>query len=182
MYTPLIWICARANLDRGYNGQSIAIMSNSQAAIQEPSSPVIWSTMVLGVPSETELAWEKHQSYPPLGAWTHWCRRDRIGRWATRKGTSTPQVGPEPFCGLEMLSSMRKWKQWLLSREVDSGEKQKYDQGFKVNNLQRILFKTFYARRMIATTAERGRATSPSLPTRVQELALAAAVFGGQLK
>lgn len=40
-----IEICVRANLDRGCIGQSIAIMSGNEAAIQS-----------LGVPAETELA------------------------------------------------------------------------------------------------------------------------------
>lgn len=54
-----IEVCVRENLYRGYIGQGITVMSDSQA---------------LGVPAETELAWEKQQRGPPLGNWTHWCR------------------------------------------------------------------------------------------------------------
>lgn len=38
--------CAREKLDRGYNGQNMAIMSDSHAAVQALSSPVVRSRMI----------------------------------------------------------------------------------------------------------------------------------------
>lgn len=39
-------VCAREKMDTGYNGQNMAITSDSQAAVQALSSPVVRSRMI----------------------------------------------------------------------------------------------------------------------------------------
>lgn len=119
-------ICARAKLERGYNEQSIAFMSESQAAIQALiilSSGRGW----YGSADRDLTCW--HVTLH----WVPWHR----GKWKSRrqmclreKECRTP-VEPEPFCGLADAFLKEELK-IIMSTKRGNSEGTNKDSGKKV--------------------------------------------------
>lgn len=92
--------CAAINLSRGYANRRIAILSDSQAAIRAINAYVVTS----------KLVWDCITRLNELGSTNtvtiHWVpghndiHGNEMADKLAKKGSATPLMGPEPFCGI----------------------------------------------------------------------------------
>ena len=114
--------CAAINIQRGYVGMKIAILSDSQAAIKALDSYTVTSKMVwdcitrlneLGQNNSLTIYWVPGHCG---------IRGNEEADELARMGSSTPMTGPEPFCGVNAklaegilrINSRLAWdNQWM---------------------------------------------------------------------
>lgn len=121
--------CAALNLDRGFSQKSIAILSDSQAAIKAIGSDVITSKITwdcitrlneLGQNNKVTIYWVPgHKNI----------HGNEMADELARRGSSTPLTGPAPFCGINSSTitttlKERYFAEWMEEWTYEPGLRQ----------------------------------------------------------
>jgi hypothetical protein len=107
------------NIEKGYTGRNICILSDSQAAIKALDS----------YPMNSKLVWDCHQSLVKLAEHNRiqlvWVLghmgvdRNEIADQLTRQGSSHPLIGPEPALGKSAKVAREVIRDWTSRKREE---------------------------------------------------------------